>query len=90
MPSPPTTLGKILFLTRLEAERAKRGLSQAAMAVNLGVKLGRYKGWEHQGSQPRDELTRDRLERRFRCSLEELFSPAVITGGEIQSLPNTK
>ena len=90
MPSPPTTLGKILFLTRLEAERAKRGLSQVAMAVSLGVKPGRYKGWEYQASQPRDELTRDRLERRFKLPLRELFEPAVITGGEIQSLPNTK
>jgi len=90
MPAPVTTLGKTLFLTRLAAERAKRGLSQVAMAVSLGVKPGRYKGWEQQASQPRDELTRDRLERRFRLPLGELFGPAIVTEGEIQSLPNTK
>ena len=90
MPAPVTSLAKTLFLTRLEAERAKLGLSQVAMAISLGVKPGRYQNWELRGSRPQDELTRMKLEHRFRLSLGELFSPAMVVEGKIQSMPNTE
>jgi len=87
MPAHRTNPNKMVFRTRLEAERAFRGLSRYLMADLLGVKTGRYNSWEYQASIPKDEDTRGKLVKYFQVgSIEALFSPVVVVGGEITTL----
>jgi len=41
------------FGDRLAAAREAAGLSQKAMAERLGVKMGTYRNWEDDASEPR-------------------------------------